>query len=297
MDNFKTGYVSIVGRPNVGKSTLLNQLIEQKLSIVSRKPQTTRWNLLGIKSNPDSQIIYIDTPGLQKDPKLALNQHMNREVSNTLGHIDSILFVVEALKWNELDDNVVTLIKQSPDAKIILVLNKVDKITNKNDLLSFIDATSKRIAFEEVIPVSAKKGEGIEGLESSIIKHLPIAPALFPDDQVTDRSERFFAAEFIREKLMTRLSDELPYHLSITIDEFKEQNNIIHIHACIWVERKGQKSIVIGKDGSVLKSVGKEARIDMEEMFDKKVNLKTWVKVKKKWTDSEQALKQFGYYE
>ena len=297
MNQFKTGYVSIIGRPNVGKSTLLNHLVEQKLSIVSRKPQTTRWNLLGIKTTSDAQIIFIDTPGLQKEPKLALNQHMNRAVSNTLNYIDIILFVVDALKWNELDENVINLLKKSSAAQIFLVLNKVDKISDKNDLLSFISIISKQLDFKEVIPVSATKGTGLEELESAIINNLPVAAALFPEDQVTDRSERFFAAEFIREKLMTRLSDELPYHLSITIDEFKENNNVLHIHACIWVERKGQKSIVIGKEGSVLKAVGKEARKDLEEMFGKKVNLKTWVKVKKKWTDSEQALKQFGYYE
>ncbi len=297
MKEFRTGYVSIIGKPNVGKSTLLNNLLEQKLSIVSRKPQTTRWNLLGIKTSSDSQIIFIDTPGLQKEPKLVLNQHMNRAVSNTLNYIDIILFVVEASKWNELDENVVNLLKKSSTAQLFLVLNKVDKVSNKNDLLSFISTVSKEIDSKEVIPISATKGTGLQDLEAAIIKNLPFAPALFPEDQITDRSERFFAAEFVREKLMTRLSDELPYHLSITIDEFKEKNNVLHIHACIWVERKGQKSIVIGKKGSVLKAVGKEARLDLEEMFGKKVNLKTWVKVKKKWTNSEQALKQFGYYE
>ncbi|HIF51049.1 MAG TPA: GTPase Era [Thiotrichaceae bacterium] len=297
MKEFRTGYVSIIGRPNVGKSTLLNHLVEQKLSIVSRKPQTTRWNLLGIKTSTDSQIIFIDTPGLQKEPKLALNQQMNKAVSSTLNYIDIILFVVESLKWNELDDNVIELLKKSTSAQLFLVLNKVDKIADKSDLLSFIDTVVKETDFSEVIPVSATKGTGLEELESAIIKNLPFAPPLFPDDQVTDRSERFFAAEFIREKLMTRLSDELPYHLSITIEEFKEENNVLHIYANIWVERKGQKSIVIGKDGSVLKAVGREARKDLEVMFDKKVNLKTWVKVKKKWTDSTQALKQFGYFE
>jgi GTPase len=297
MKEFRTGYVSIIGKPNVGKSTLLNNLLEQKLSIVSRKPQTTRWNLLGIKTSSDSQIIFIDTPGLQKEPKLVLNQHMNKAVSNTLNYIDIILFVIEASKWNELDENVVNLLKKSSSAQLFLVLNKVDKVSDKNDLLSFISTVSKEIDFKEVIPISATKGTGLEDLEAAIIKKLPFAPALFPEDQITDRSERFFAAEFLREKLMTRLSDELPYHLSITIDEFKKKNNVLHIHACIWVERKGQKSIVIGKEGSVLKAAGKEARLDLEEMFDKKVNLKTWVKVKKKWTDSEQALKQFGYYE
>ena len=297
MNEFQTGYVSIIGRPNVGKSTLLNQMIDQKLSIVSRKPQTTRWNLQGIKTSSDSQIVFIDTPGLQKQPRIALNRHMNREVSNSLDHIDIILFVVEALKWNELDDNVISLLKNVPSTKLFLIINKVDKIMDKNELLSYIETVSSRIDFKEIIPVSAIKGSGLTDLESLIIATLPTAPPLFPEDQVTDRSERFFAAEFIREQLILRLSDELPYRISITIEEFKEENNIIHIHACIWVEKKGQKSIVIGKEGKVLKSVGKAARQELEGLYDKKVNLKTWVKVKTKWADSEQALKQFGYFE
>lgn len=297
MKEFRTGHVSIIGRPNVGKSTLLNYLIDQKLSIVSRKPQTTRWNLHGIKTSSDYQIIFIDTPGLQMQPRLALNRHMNREVSNSLDHIDIVLLLVEALKWNELDENVITLLKKTSTTKLFLIINKIDKISDKNDLLSFINTVSSKTDFKEVIPVSAIKGTGLKELESLITINLPVAPPLYPEEQVTDRSERFFAAEFIREKLISRLSDELPYRLSITIDEFKENNNVIHIHACIWVEKKGQKSIVIGKEGKVLKAAGKAARQDLEELYDKKVNLKTWVKVKTKWTDSEQALKQFGYYE
>lgn len=297
MNKFKTGYVSIIGRPNVGKSTLLNYLIDQKLSIVSRKPQTTRWNLQGIKTTADAQIIFIDTPGLQKQPKSALNRHMNKAVSHSLDYIDIVLFVVEGLKWNELDENVIELLKNVPSDKLFLIINKVDKVTDKNQLLAFIGDISNQLEFKEIIPVSAIKGEGLTALESLIIESLPIAPALYPDDQVTDRNERFFAAEFIREQLIMRLSDELPYRLSITIDEFKETNNIIHIHASIWVETKGQKSIVIGKEGKVLKAVGKSARLELEKLYEKKVNLKTWVKVKSKWADSEQALKQFGYYD
>ncbi len=296
MNEFQTGYVSIIGRPNVGKSTLLNHIIDQKLSIVSRKPQTTRWNLQGIKTSSDSQVIFIDTPGLQKQPRLALNRHMNREVSNSLNYIDVILFVIEALKWNELDENVMTLINNASKIKLFLVINKVDKISDKNELLSFINTVSNKTNIKEVIPVSAIKGTGLKELESLITKNLPVGPPLFSEEQVTDRSERFFAAEFIREKLISRLSDELPYRLSITIDEFNENNNVVHIHACIWVEKQGQKSIVIGKEGKVLKAAGKAARQDLEGLFDKKVNLKTWVKVKNKWTDSEQALKQFGYF-
>jgi len=297
MNNFKTGYVSIIGRPNVGKSTLLNYMIEQKLSIVSRKPQTTRWNLQGIKTTESAQIIFIDTPGLQKQPKSALNRHMNRSVTHSLDYIDIVLFVVEALKWSELDENVIDLLKNVPKEKLFLILNKVDKIQDKNQLLSFIGTVSNYIEFKEIVPVSAIKGEGLDDLETLIIKGLPFAPPLYPDDQVTDRNERFFAAEFIREQLILRLSDELPYRLSITIDEFKDNEKIIHIHASIWVETKGQKSIVIGKEGKVLKLVGKAARLELESLYDKKVNLKTWVKVKSKWADSEQALKQFGYYD
>lgn len=297
MDEFRTGYVSIVGRPNVGKSTLLNHLVDQKLSIVSRKPQTTRWNLQGIKTSSESQIIFIDTPGLQKKPSLALNRHMNREVSHSLDHIDIVLFIVEALKWNELDENVVEVLKNTSSNKLFLVINKIDKVSDKSQLLSYIDTISGMIDFKEIIPVSAIKENGLADLESLIVRDLPIAPALFPEDQITDRNERFFAAEFIREQLISRLSDELPYRLSITIDEFKEDENIIHIHACIWVEKKGQKSIIIGKEGKVLKAVGQAARIELERLYGKKINLKTWVKVKSKWADSEQALKQFGYYE
>lgn len=297
MNDFRTGYVSIIGRPNVGKSTLLNRFVEQKISIVTRKPQTTRWNLLGIKTSDTAQIIFIDTPGLQKKPKIALNKHMNKEVSHSLNHIDLVLFVVEALNWNELDDNAIHLLEHAKADNVFLVINKIDKISDKNQLLSYINTVSKHFNFKEVIPVSAQKEEGIINLERLLIDKLPIAPPLFPEDQVTDRNERFFAAEFIREQLILRLSDEIPYRLSTTIEQFKEDGNVIHIHACIWVEKNGQKSIVIGKDGKVLKAVGKAARLELEKLYDKKVNLKTWVKVKTKWADSEQALKQFGYYE
>ena len=295
MSEYRAGYISIVGRPNVGKSTLLNTLIDQKISIVSRKPQTTRYNLLGIKTTPDSQFIFIDTPGLQKKAEHALNRYMNKEVKNALGDIDIILFVVEALSWNELDENVVSILKNI-NAKIFLVINKVDKLSEKKQLLPFINEITNKINISEVIPVSAKKNEGIENLEELIRQNLPVGEAIYPEDYITDRNERFFAAEFLREKLMSRLGEEIPYRLTITIDSFKEINNVYHIHACIWVEKAGQKAIVIGKQGRVLKAAGQEARKELELLFDKKVNLKTWVKVKDKWTESEQALKQFGYH-
>ncbi len=297
MNTFKTGYVSIIGRPNVGKSTLLNHLLEQKISIVTRKPQTTRWNLQGIKTTAIAQIIFIDTPGLQKQSKLALNRHMNKEVSNSIEHIDIILFVVAALKWNELDENVIALLKKKSPKNLFLVINKIDKVLHKNELLSYIKTVSNRFKFHEIIPVSAIKGTGLSNLERLITINLPIAPPLFPKSQVATRNERFFVAEFIREQLILRLNDELPYRISVTIEAFTVKRNIVHIHACIWVEKKGQKRIIIGKEGRVLKAAGTAARQALEVFLDKKVNLKTWVKVEAKWANSEQALKKFGYFE
>ncbi|MEC7875199.1 MAG: GTPase Era [Pseudomonadota bacterium] len=295
MSKFRAGHVSIIGKPNVGKSTLLNQLINQKISIVTRKPQTTRWNINGIKTNNNYQIIFIDTPGLQISPKYTLNRYMNKEVSASLIFVDIIIFVVESLNWDELDYNVVRLLKRSDRSKLFLAINKIDKIPKKEMLLSEIDSISKRADFDEIIPISAIKGVGLDDLEKLVVKNLPISEPLYPINQITDRSERFFAAEFIREKLIMRLSDEVPYHTTVTIDEFRDNKDIIHIDACIWVEKEGQKPIVIGKDGKVLKEVGRLARIELETFFNKKVNLKTWVKIRNKWRDSKTVLKEFGY--
>ena len=295
MKEFRSGHVSIIGKPNVGKSTLLNQLIDQKISIVSRKPQTTRWNINGIKTSSNYQIIFIDTPGLQINPKFTLNRYMNKEVSNSLIFVDIILFVVEALNWNELDVNVVKLLKNTKKTKLFLVLNKIDKIPKKDLLLSDINAISKEIEFDEIIPVSAIKDTGINRLEELVAESLPVSQPFYPIEQVTDRSERFFAAEFIREKLIIRLNDEIPYQLSVTIESFNDTGNLIHIDACIWVEKQGQKTIVIGKNGKVLKEIGRLARLELENLYDKKVNLKTWVKVKSKWSNSKTVLKKFGF--
>ncbi|MCG8379371.1 MAG: GTPase Era [Proteobacteria bacterium] len=295
MQSFRTGYISIVGRPNVGKSTLLNRLVQQKLSIVSRKPQTTRWSLHGIKTTKNAQIIYIDTPGLQKNPKLALNRYMNKEVINSLTYIDAILFVIEVKKWNELDENVLATLKKVSKNRIILVINKIDKLKDKNEILSFIGMINNKTGLTEIMPVSAKKNIALDKLENLIVKKLPIATAIYPEEQITDRGERFFAAEFIREKLISRLNQEIPYRLSITIDEFKSKKTHVDIHATIWVEKKGQKSIVIGTEGNVLKAAGKAAREDLEKLYNRKINLKTWVKVKSNWADSENALKQLGF--
>jgi GTPase len=288
------GFVTLVGRPNTGKSTLLNCIIGQKLSITSRKPQTTRNHLLGIKSDDTSQIIFTDTPGLQKKPGNLFNRYMNREVFNALSNIDVIVHVIEALNWNEYDENVYKHISKL-SVPVILVINKTDKIKNKQELLPYIDELNSRGFYREIIPVSAKTGQNINILIESIKKLLPPGEALFPDDQITDRNERYFAAEFIREKLTRSLGDELPYNISITIDRFQDLQRIIKISATIWVATEGQKKIVVGKNGAVLKQAGQLARKDMEKMFGKKVFLETWVKISDKWTNNTQALKQFGY--
>ncbi len=290
---FVCGSVAIIGRPNVGKSTFLNHSIGQKISITSRKPQTTRHQILGIKTSDDSQIIYVDTPGLQLKPDRALNRGMNKEVMRAVLEVDAVLFMVEAGKWTPADENASVLIKQA-NVKMILVVNKIDKIKNKKDLLPFIKKITETMDFAEVIPTAATKGDNISIVEDAIIKCLPVADPWFSEDQITDRSVRFLAAEMIREKLTRKLGDELPYRLNVTIDQFKEDETLAHIHATVWVESKGQKKIVIGKSGSVLKAVGEEARYDMQTMLDKKVFLETWVKVKEKWTDNVNALSQFG---
>lgn len=292
-----TGFVSLIGRPNTGKSTLLNAILKQKLSIVTRKPQTTRHQIIGIKSAPGSQIIFIDTPGLQQRPKQALNRFMNRQVNHAVADIDLVLFMVEAMKWTESDEHALRLLEQHSAENVFLIINKTDKVANKDALLPFIEKIASQFSFREIVPLSAIKGEGVDQLEKMIVTCLPEGPAQYPDDMLTDRNERFFAAEFLREKLMSRLSDELPYRLTITIEEFKTEREICHIHAVIWVEKPGQKQIVIGKEGKVLKAAGREARLDLEKLLGQKVNLKTWVKVKDKWTESEQALKSLGYDE
>ena len=293
--DFRCGYVTIIGRPNVGKSTLLNRLLKQKLSITSRKPQTTRWHLLGIKTDNHHQVIYVDTPGIQTKYKNALNRRMSREALDALAQVDVVVFVLEALKWTDTDQYIFDLIKDRKLPTIILI-NKIDKIKNKEALLPFIQELSGKLDEKEnIIPVSAKTGVNLEAFEKKVELFLPVNSPLFPSDQISDRNERFFVSEFIREKLFKKLGDELPYNLAVTIDNFKEVENLVSIHAIIWVGSASQKAIVIGKDGKLLKSIGEEARKDIENFLGKKVFLKTWVKVKKQWTENENALKQLGY--
>lgn len=293
-NEFRSGYVALIGRPNVGKSTLMNHLLGQKLSITSRKPQTTRHRILGIKTTETAQFVYVDTPGIHRGDKQALHRYLNRAALSIIQDVNAIVFLVEALKWGEEDQLALEQCEKAA-CPVILAVNKVDQVKDKDKLLPFLQETSARYAFAAVVPISAKQGTQLEELEKRIAEHLPVSELLYPEDQVTDRSVRFLAAEIIREKLVRLLGDELPYATSVEIEKFEEGAELIKIYAVIWVERDKQKAIVIGKDGAKLKRIGQESRIDLEALLEKKVYLKTWVKVKRGWADDERALQQLGY--
>ena len=290
----RTGMVSLIGKTNVGKSTLLNQLIEQKVSITSRKPQTTRQRLLGIKTKERNQIIYVDTPGFHQGHQRALNKFMNKVALSSIEGVDIVLFVVDALNFSEPDRH---LLKQVPNRnnEVILVINKIDKIAKKEKLIPFVDEISKLFPFSEVIPISALKGKNIDILEKEISARLPFGNHLYPKDQIADTSERFLTSEIIREKCITRVGDEVPYRLTVIIDSFKEEETLTTIDGTIYVEKKSQKGIVIGEQGKRLKSIGTAARKDLEKTLDNKVMLRLWVKVKKDWTNDQGAMNSMGY--
>lgn len=290
------GYVAIIGRPNVGKSTLLNHLLGQKLSITSRKPQTTRHRLLGIKTVGNTQTIYVDTPGLHQRKHNAMNRYLNRAATNSMDGVDVIVWLVEALVWTEEDSMVLSALLQTT-VPVILAINKIDKVHDKNNLLPYLHKLASKRDFAEIFSISALKGQNLLEMEAKITKLLPIGTIIFPEDQITDRSERFLAAEIIREKLVRRLGAELPYQLTVQIEHFSSEKNFTHLSAIIWVERQSQKAIVIGKKGKVLKLVGEEARKDIEIMLNCKVFLQLWVKVKQGWYDDERSLRQLGYSE
>lgn len=291
----KCGYVAIVGRPNVGKSTLLNCILGQKLSITSRKPQTTRHQILGMKTVDDVQTIYVDTPGLHEGySEKALNRYINKVASSAIKDVDLVVFVVDRTKWTDEDQVVLEKIKGA-NVPCILVINKVDFLADKSTLLPHLEEVSKKLDFLEVVPVSAKQNTNVEALEKSIAKYLPEGIHFYDKDQFTDRSARFLAAELVREKIMRQLGDELPYSMTVEIEKFEDDGRIITIHALILVERDSQKKILIGQKGERIKQIGRDARLDMETMFDSKVMLNTWVKVKSGWADDERALKSLGY--
>ena len=292
--DYRCGYVALVGRPNVGKSTLMNRILGQKLSIVTAKPQTTRQRIAGIKTTQQGQVIYIDTPGIHLAAQSALNRYMNRIAQASFHEVDLILFLIEAGRWTKQDEHVARSLK-SVSAPVLLVVNKIDLIPEKSRLLQFLEKEVKTDRFSEVFLIAAKSGNGVDVLENKVMQSLPFSRPFYDEDQFTDRSERFLAAELIREQLMLRLHQELPYSLTVEIEEFKREDRLLRIGAIVWVERKGQKQIVIGKGGDVLKFVGTQARHALQELFDEKIFLRLWVKVSHDWSDNERALRQFGY--
>ncbi len=304
--DFRSGFVAIVGRPNVGKSTLMNHLLGQKLSITSRKPQTTRHKIIGIDSRDRMQAVYVDTPGMHKKEVRAINKMMNKAAHSALRDVNLVLFVVDGQKWTQNDDLVLEKLENA-DMPVILVINKVDTLEDKKALLPLIEERTKLMRFAEIVPVSALRGANLDHLRDTIAHYLPFSPPLYSFDQVTDRSERFLASEIIREKIMRQLGEELPYDLTVQIESFKTEEPVVnpktgrlkpactYIDATIFVERQGQKAIVIGDKGKKLKQIGMDARTDMEKMFEQKIMLTLWVKVKGGWSDDERALKSLGY--
>ncbi len=294
-NGYRCGYIAIIGRPNVGKSTLLNHILGMHLSITSKKPQTTRHRLLGIKTTSAYQAIYVDTPGLHQGHKGAMHRFMNKEATMTLDGVDVIVFMVDALKWTDEDQHVLNLLSNNK-TPIILAANKVDRVSDKTRLLPYLEELSKKRDFTQIIPLSASKGKNIEQLESSIVSFLNLTSAYYSEEQLTDKSDRFLAAELIREQLMRLLGQELPYATTVEIEIFEESQKIIKISALIWVERTNQKSIIIGEKGSQLKQIGTNSRRAMETLFAKKVLVKLWVKVKSGWSNDERALRSLGYF-
>ncbi|MFC3283683.1 GTPase Era [Litchfieldella rifensis] len=291
------GFVAIVGRPNVGKSTLMNRILGQKISITSRRPQTTRHQVMGIKTEGEAQFIYVDTPGMHimsKDRNKAINRFMNQAASQALRDVDCVVFIIDRTRWTAEDQAVLDKLTHVR-APVILVINKVDWLEDKSSLLPWLDQLGSKREFAAILPLSAKHGTNVLELEAEVAKHLPESIHYYPGDQVTDRTQRFLAAELVREKVMRQLGDELPYQMTVEIEEFRDTGRVIHISALILVERQGQKKILIGENGERIKSIGREARLDMERALGAKVMLNLWVKVKRGWSDDDRALKSLGY--
>ena len=289
----RCGYVAIVGRPNVGKSTLLNKLIGQKVSITSRKSQTTRHRINGILSDAESQFIFVDTPGFQTQHTNRLNSEMNRMVTQSMRDVDVVIFVIEAMHFDDRDKKVIRLLPA--DRPVILAVNKIDRMADKSQLLPFLEKMAKEFAFAAIVPVSAEQGTQVPALIGAVRPYLPHNPPLFGEDEITDRDERFIAAELVREKLFRLLGEEIPYSTSVVIDQFTMEGELRKIHASIIVDKANQKAIVIGKGGEKLKLIATTARKDMEKSFGSKVYLNVWVKVKSGWADDAQVLKNLGY--
>jgi GTP-binding protein Era len=293
MTDFRCGTIAIVGRPNVGKSTMLNHILGVKLSITSRKAQTTRHRLLGIQTTEDAQYLFVDTPGFQLKHINALNRGMNKTVKQVMSEVDVVLFVVESTRFGDADRKVLEILpKNTP---VLLVINKADLLDDKNELLPYMQQRGQEFPFAGIVPISAKRNQHLDELLLAIRAHLPEQPAIYGEDELTDRNERFLAAELVREKVFRLLGEELPYSITVEIEKFEQEGALRRIHAAIIVDKEGQKPILIGKGGEKLKQISTEARQDMEKLFGGKVWLETWVKVRGGWADDERALKSLGY--
>lgn len=293
-ENFHSGFAAIVGRPNVGKSSLLNRWVGQKLSITSQRPQTTRHRILGIRHRDTAQIVFVDTPGIHGANDSAMNQHMNRVAKGSVNDVDVIVLVISARGWTAEDEAVLKLV-QTAAAPCILVINKIDMLANKEALLPLIADSHARHAFAEIVPMSAKAGENTDAIFATVIPRLPLQPAIFPPDQLTDRNERFLAAELIREQVFRVIGQEIPYACTVEIEGFKEEARLTRIDATIWVEKEGQKAILIGAGGLQLKRIGERARRELQDLLARKVFLGLWVKVRAGWSDDARALRSLGY--
>ncbi len=294
MTEFHSGLVTIVGRPNVGKSTLLNRLVGAKVSITSPRAQTTRHRLLGIKTTATAQFVYVDTPGLHPAKGSRLGHYMNRAARASLEGVDAVLLVITAGGWTGADDDVLSLVA-GHKLPVVLVINMVDQLEDRTALLPLIEASAKKFAFAEVVPVSARRGDNVDALERAVAKYLPMQPPIYPEDQLTDRSERFLAAEFVREQVFRLFAQEVPYAVAVQVEKFRREKGVLHVAAAIWVEKEGQKPILIGKGGERIKEIGTRARVAMQKAFDSKVHLELWVKVREHWSDDARALQTLGY--
>lgn len=295
-ESYRFGYVAIIGRPNVGKSTLMNRILGQKISIVTAKPQTTRQRIMGIRTTAEGQVVYLDTPGIHRSAGRALNRYMNRVARATFRDVDLALLLVEAEHWTSADAAILNSLR-SAEVPLIVVINKIDTLADRSRLLDFVANHIVPEQLEEVMMISATQGDGVGDLEARVLEKLPFSRPFYDEDQITDRSERFLASELIREALTERLHQELPYALAVEIEQFRREGGMLRVAAIIWVERSSQKQIVIGKGGQALKQIGSRARRSMEELFEEKVFLQTWVKISKDWTRSERSLERFGYGE
>ena len=290
----RCGYAALIGRPNVGKSTLLNYLLGQKVSITSRKPQTTRHRLIGIKTDENTQVLYVDTPGIHDGQKKAINRYMNQTAVSVLRDVDVVVWMTDRASWNEDDEKARDAMREL-GCPLIIAVNKIDLLAGQNVLVKKLTELAENFPDAELVPISATTGENVSVLEGLVSAAMPPGRFLFPDDQITDRSVRFMVAETVREKIMRQLGEELPYAVTVQVDEFKDDGKTIHIDMTAYVERQGQKVILIGKSGQRLKRIGTDARTDIEALLSRKVMLNLWVKVKSGWSDDERALRSLGY--